>query len=57
MAHITLAQGDLTDTNLPAIVRLLASRPLHMSVAVNNLAYLYYEPDGRTACRRYDFGK
>lgn len=55
MAHITLAQGDLTGTNLPAIVGLLASRPLHMTVTVNNLAYIYYEPDGRAACRRYDF--
>lgn len=57
MPHITLAQGDLTGTNLPAIVSFLANRPLHMIVTVNNLAYIYYEPDGRAARRRYDFGQ
>ena len=57
VAHITLAQRDLTPASLAAIATRLATRPLTLTITVDNLAYIYAGDTGRYACRRYSFAK
>ena len=46
LAHITLAQWDISASNLGQIVGYLCERPLEWEIPVDNLALLYQEQPG-----------
>lgn len=57
MPHITLAQGDLTADNLPAIVGALCDRPLEWDIRIENVAFFREtERVEGYEVRRYTFG-
>lgn len=57
MPHITLAQGDLTRNNLPAIAGALCERPFEWDVRLGNIAFFQEtEQVEDYELRRYAFG-
>ncbi len=55
--HITLAKGDLTADNLPAIIGALCGRSFEWDIRLDNLAFLNEsEQVGGYEVRRYEFG-
>lgn len=57
MPHITLAQGDLTRDNLPAIISALSVRPFEWDIRLDNLAF--FQENQQAAgyeVNRYGFG-
>lgn len=57
MPHITLAQGDLTRDNLPAIAGILCERPFEWDIRLDNLAFFMENQQAAGyEVRRYAFG-
>lgn len=44
LPHITLAQGDLTDDNLPAVLRWFRHTPIDWEITINNVALIANAP-------------
>ncbi len=56
MPHITLAQGDISNHNLPQIMRFLSGRDLTWEIAVNNIAFIAYTGENYRLKFRFGFG-
>lgn len=55
--HITLAAGDLTQRQLPDVVRLLAQRPFSWTITIDNLTLVPDADGARDQWIRYPFGQ
>jgi hypothetical protein len=56
MPHITLAQGDLDNVNLPEIIRRLSGRNFTWEMVVNNVAFIAHTGDDFRLKFRFGFG-
>jgi len=55
--HITLAQGDIDQDKLAAIIRVLSSRNFHWEITVNNLSMIYDTGKEQGVRCRFDFNE
>lgn len=56
MPHITLAQGDLTDTRLPRLVGALMNRRFDWEIMINNVTLMYDDGIKHDIRMRVDIG-
>ena len=55
MPHVTLAQGDLNDDNLPRVIHFLSQRDFEWEIVINNIAFIYHLGDEYRLKYRFGF--
>lgn len=53
--HITLAQWDINERNLPMIIRRLSKRVLELEIKVDNLAIIFDDGKSQRVRAKYEF--
>ncbi len=54
--HITLAQSDIDERNLPKVVGRLGRKDLELDVVIDNLAIIFYNGTGQGVRSRFRLG-